>query len=420
MTMLGRILAVLNVLAAAAFAFLFLMDHGKRQAWSYAVFRHDLAYQGLPLKEDRANLGLPPETILPQHLEPETLKAIFTPVGGEPVENQQEEVLRVQKKLLNDIDNAANEVLASAKDDKSKRLLVQKLLMPLAHSPFQIDGVAKKLLDPKMKGVALNNLVAEAARRRMLADLLVPLEEARPNDSKDPVLKRLSEVGPITAEQVNDVLTKRFTTTIAEKDAYGRDRDPLEKRRAIALLLVGVGQLRKTDGELLYPKGAERAQVVAGLREYNVAVDALTQAVKKVEDRVVAAVELDRTGSQLPTEAGTIRWNDGFIGQLEKRVLELQGNLVDIQNREKRLNELRAEKKKHEDQFQDRKKHYDDVLARLISERAKTAALTAEARRLEEQLFLSQVEVADAFEANRRLLQEIRRLETQLKGAKAP
>src|SRR5262245_6408073 len=111
MTLFGKILAALNVLAAAAFAFLFLMAHGQRQTWSYAVFRHDLALQGLPLEGDQANLGLPPDRILPQHLEEDTLKSAFRDSGGDPVKTQDEEVKRVQTKLLPDVERAADEAV---------------------------------------------------------------------------------------------------------------------------------------------------------------------------------------------------------------------------------------------------------------------------------------------------------------------
>ena len=51
MTLLGKILAALNVLAALAFATLLVMAYGKRQAWSFAVFRHDVQLLGLPIEK---------------------------------------------------------------------------------------------------------------------------------------------------------------------------------------------------------------------------------------------------------------------------------------------------------------------------------------------------------------------------------
>src|SRR5262249_13446498 len=46
MSTLGKILIILNILAGAGFGALVLLDYNKRQAFSYAVFRNDLAIQG--------------------------------------------------------------------------------------------------------------------------------------------------------------------------------------------------------------------------------------------------------------------------------------------------------------------------------------------------------------------------------------
>src|SRR5262245_44888888 len=52
MSLFGKILAVLNVLAAIAFVVLAAMDYQRRQDWSFAVLRHDIALRGLPVNED--------------------------------------------------------------------------------------------------------------------------------------------------------------------------------------------------------------------------------------------------------------------------------------------------------------------------------------------------------------------------------
>ena len=60
MSLFGKILAVLNIAAAGAFLYLAAMDYGLRQAWSYAVFRYDVALKGMPVdKEDRDDKGRP-------------------------------------------------------------------------------------------------------------------------------------------------------------------------------------------------------------------------------------------------------------------------------------------------------------------------------------------------------------------------
>ncbi len=60
MSLLGKILALVNILAAVGFIYLAASDYGKRQQWSYAVYRHDLAINGLPLDEKEVDVdGVP-------------------------------------------------------------------------------------------------------------------------------------------------------------------------------------------------------------------------------------------------------------------------------------------------------------------------------------------------------------------------
>src|SRR3954471_9702623 len=56
MSTLGKILAVLNVLAAAAFFCLVALDWGMHRAWSRAVFQHDLVIQGLPVDDKQTDV----------------------------------------------------------------------------------------------------------------------------------------------------------------------------------------------------------------------------------------------------------------------------------------------------------------------------------------------------------------------------
>ncbi len=51
MTWLGKILAVLNIVATLAFVYLAFQDFAKREAWAYANYVHDVAVNGLPLDD---------------------------------------------------------------------------------------------------------------------------------------------------------------------------------------------------------------------------------------------------------------------------------------------------------------------------------------------------------------------------------
>ena len=47
----GKLLAVLNVLAAIAFVVFAGMDWGQRQRWAYAAYLHDVIVDGLPIDD---------------------------------------------------------------------------------------------------------------------------------------------------------------------------------------------------------------------------------------------------------------------------------------------------------------------------------------------------------------------------------
>src|SRR5215470_10658476 len=49
MSILGYFVAGLNIIAAGAFLYLAAMDYSVRQAWSYALYRYELASNGMPV-----------------------------------------------------------------------------------------------------------------------------------------------------------------------------------------------------------------------------------------------------------------------------------------------------------------------------------------------------------------------------------
>src|SRR5262245_7402756 len=97
MSMLGKVLAILNVLAAIAFVALAATAWGKRPNLTYAVFRHELVITGLPVDETEADpIG---NAAIVDQLGEKTLEDLFRSVGGQPVKTQREEVKRLHDKL---------------------------------------------------------------------------------------------------------------------------------------------------------------------------------------------------------------------------------------------------------------------------------------------------------------------------------
>ena len=112
MSMLGKILAVLNVLAAIAFFVIGGMDYGARRAWSYSAFRHELAIRGLPV-DAADDYGRPDGRPVVRDLTDTALKEVFQSAGGAPESTQVAEVQRVKKQVLGDVEGAG--------DDTAKR-----------------------------------------------------------------------------------------------------------------------------------------------------------------------------------------------------------------------------------------------------------------------------------------------------------
>jgi len=303
-------LVVLNILGALGFAYLLVLDHDRRVTWSYGVFRHDLALLGLPLAEEENLEVASNATSPPQRIDPDQLKKAFSkrrgtlsgsdkfqPVyeavglrvkpsqltadvlkdvfGSEAkVKTLQEEVDRVYKELLTKMEEAAKEALQSAKDDEAKKNKLGEFLLPLATATWQIDLVDKLIAKQtsNIKPEELDQMVLEAAQRRIVVDLLRLLEEHRPTVRGDEsenqkqkaaerrtLLDASADPSAVTLKQLQDQLKERFDE--ARDGGPGKlGKETYAKRQNIAYLLYAVSQLRKptNPAELLFPKGAER------------------------------------------------------------------------------------------------------------------------------------------------------------------
>jgi len=456
-TMLTLVLCVLTLLMALGTAAVVALDHGKRQEWSYAVFLHDLALMGLPLEGEAAGtsgsreslptVNIDPaavkkvyqgrggkgvsepfqavheilaQRIRPEDLGPDTLTTIFQG-SGPPVKTLEQEIDRVKKQLAGDIDAAAKEAGKNLNNDDARRQLAEKFLLPLARTSFQVDGLDKKL--KAAKGVELNALLERGARLRMLAEVLGPLEEQRPLKSKTNLLDQLADFDNAkVVDEAEALLQKRIEAVVAKnhdpelfgEDWAGKQRNAQDKREAIAFLLYTVSQVKKPDGQLLYPQGPQRTEVVVGLNEFTRAAEDYALALDKLRNRVTERNEA----------ALAYNFKDGdkqetlpaFEQRYPEEIKTIEDLRAAIKNREFRLKEYNAQLEQHKKQLMDRKKHYDIVLGQLLSARAETARQAADLRKLQEELFAAQRRLSDAAELNAAKAEQIRRLERQQKG----
>lgn len=132
MSILGKVLAVLNLFAAVGFVYLAATDWGKRQSFSYATYRHDLAIDGLPLDEKETDTQ---GRRLVDDLTDGTLRPIFSAVNAKPQPTQDKEIQRLRIDLKNDI--------AKEKPEDQRKLLA-RMLGSLARTPGERDKLIQQ------------------------------------------------------------------------------------------------------------------------------------------------------------------------------------------------------------------------------------------------------------------------------------
>lgn len=208
MSLFGKILAGLNIIAAAIFAFLVVVDWGQRQSWTYAVFRQDLAISGLPV-DDKEKDAEGVRAV--DRISDPTMQDLFRPVGGVPAnlpaeeKTQTAEVRRTENRLRSEIE---------ALPDNQKQAKLLAILTPLATT----EGERRKVPTLDLKGLQAEfervfraplekNDVED--KRRAIAHLLLNLASSRP-DATD-YQRALTVVGlkAFTAEADRQALALR-------------------------------------------------------------------------------------------------------------------------------------------------------------------------------------------------------------------
>ncbi|MFO0810983.1 MAG: hypothetical protein U0746_20330 [Gemmataceae bacterium] len=154
MSLLGKILAVFNVLAAIAFLALAGMDYQRRHVWSYQHFRYQLALNGLPVDNTDDSWRRPGEAIV-SDLSDGSLTQIFN--GDSFAQGK-------YPKTQTDAAQGALEMVKRQFDEAptidDKRKLLAKFLIPLQTKADKRDDAIEKLRAAKDQA-ALDNLFNE-------------------------------------------------------------------------------------------------------------------------------------------------------------------------------------------------------------------------------------------------------------------
>jgi hypothetical protein len=320
MSLFGKILTIINLLGAAGLVYLASVNYGIRQQWAYTVLRYDVMLQGVPLESgemDRRGL------LIVDQLTEETLRELYSNVGGNPSRTQLDEVNAVRTR----IDGA---VAAQEGDKRAQSLLLSGILMPFADTLLERDeylaiqahfrdGAALQALENRYK-VAL----AEAKRPgaagpdrsfEMAFRLGVRSQGGVPSESltnfiaaklpKDPTAPvDVTAVFGEAIETQRQIMLKRLDTlfaaalTTAEQSTSAAPDRPknsqTSQRAAIARLLFGLsGTLASTPEEL--PRQQARVFVVCGIKTGLNAIADRSAALRSINAQIESAIDDERT-----------------------------------------------------------------------------------------------------------------------------
>jgi hypothetical protein len=137
MSVLGKVLAILNVIAAFVFMLIAAFDWGQRQSWAYAVYRADLALDGLPLDENELDLK-------GQKRINRLTDKTYTSVMGEP-DAAKEPKDKTQLAYVDTIRKALMAEINQAPNDEAKREKLISILAPTAKTLPEREALIDKI-----------------------------------------------------------------------------------------------------------------------------------------------------------------------------------------------------------------------------------------------------------------------------------
>ncbi|HEY7427952.1 MAG TPA: hypothetical protein VH682_27210 [Gemmataceae bacterium] len=419
MSLLGKILAIFNVLAVIGALALMGMTYGKQRVWEYSVFRQKLMMNGLPVDPGERDEKNQP---LGDNIGPTTQKELFP---QNPITTQKAEVERVRGELQSKIQGAG--------DKKKQIYLYARVLTPMALTYEQ-----------RARLMAYQTYLRDDKAYEHLKERLKTADEAEKKQSQDRRVKPYDEAfnealaaqytdppGPLADEflavkkadpkmdfetalgksldnhlaQLQGQFEKMFQDALeGTTDASKTGASP-QKRRVIAFLLFNMvnalpdeaaGDAAAKPSNLWDDPKYKRFLNVVGVRA----------AAEAVNDEAVLL-------KAIAGEVETARLRERGIFAIEHRfaidLVEEKSALLEAHNL------LYARKQKelatHEETLKKREldvKFYEDQLA---AARKETAGHLKALREMSDKLLQARVELRDATEKNQKLEKDIRALE---------
>lgn len=304
MSLLGKVLTILNALAAIAFLAIAALDYQARNQWTYAVFRHELAINGLPL-DDKDDSWRPGRPII-RDISAKTADELFRAAGGSPVKTQLDAVKQARQ--------TAMDFIESAGDETTKRTHIAAVWLPLIpHSYARENAVAAIRTRPVAEltaavGGLFDTVVADIQggssvdfKRMRVADLLYNF-----NPGVDPQLRERAQavLGLDAYVQAADRQARNLYGQLARLEQIVREDSDnfarLHQQLLPRLTLLNdqlkadkarLDQYRKALEQhnlLLAARTAERDELTAQLQKARAAAAAETQQLAAVQQQLFA------------------------------------------------------------------------------------------------------------------------------------
>lgn len=418
MSLLGKILAIANVVAALIFFILATLDLGASRKPAYAAFQHDLAIEGLPIDDqDTDEAG----RVRVYDLGDKTLATHFGTAGGQPVKTQLAEVERVKNLLKGQVDRAENS------DAKVKAL--SRALIPLARTADRREALIR-LRDGRDVGARQMAALAngrwndfyQKVEQKLDGENKLPAGPDKKDEREAAVLKALDadpSLKPLKLQTVADWLPNDFNQAfdrVTKKDTVGgKPRDPEEWRQAIAHLLL---QLTEPLAQAEAPaddKGPPPQPLDSRAYKRTVAVVGLKAAVREAEAQAVAWQQL---AADVAKEIERDR--EAFIDRQQQWLVLLSEFAQEVQRQDFLLQKLNALKAEHDKHVNERRAEVKKTTDLIAQEQDNTRKLLREQAALEKAIVEEQTRLRDAFRNIQALERKVQQMEEALKTGKAP
>ncbi len=468
-SILTIVLLVMNMAAALTFIYFMAENYQRRKKITHATLVADMRYFGLPSEEEEfgpamsrvvaPKLRLTAEQVKeahqrrggkgdsflaveeyyrphykPSHLNEALLEKHFEYAGSSAKDSKvglintvEKEVQALQGRVWDELDSAAKKYLKD-KNNAELGALAEKMFFSLAPDlprARQIQSKIKSAKEPL-------DIATEAVLRRMLFDILAPIELYRPGEQMVHDLEKLEKLDENinvadaagkaklqkerdeflkTIRTERDILDKFGDPNVALDDLKARlllrmagaiaptynpeihlsrawegaTRNTFEKRQTTAFTLLSLALVRTpgAEKELVFPKLLARTQCVVGMFDFAYVCPRYVAQLKFLEQRWLQDLEMER---------------DQFAKMHNLLVRDIVDALPELDHLRFVNKYLDASKGEYEKLVKERNDDYERLIEGIAQARKESSTLAAQLNEIQDELFRSQRLMATAKE----------------------